>query len=35
MNSLDVDARAAVTTRERRHAPVACDLLQPDSLLED
>ena len=35
MHSLDVDPRAAVATRERWHAPVACDPLQPESILED
>jgi len=35
MNRLDIDPRAAVTTRERRHAPVTGDRLQPDSILED
>ena len=35
MNLLDIDTRAAVTTRERWHAPVTGDLLQPDSILED
>jgi hypothetical protein len=35
MYPLDVDPRAAVTTRQRWHAPVSCDVLQPDSILED